>query len=127
MNVVEIYPELINIDELPESLRDLVEIIGLSPTLKLASQFPGVPLYIPNYPKNNHPIATVLSQELFEKLVYYYAGDTLKLAKIDTVNRQIKHKRLRLLKEQGKTNREIAIELNYSQRHVERLVSAINS
>lgn len=126
MNAVESHPHLIDIDELPESLRDLTDIIGLESTLKLATLFPGVPLYIPSHSRADHPIATVIGEEKFSKLVYYYEGDTIKLAKIDAVDRQIRHKRVRILKERGMTNREIAIELKYSQRHIERLVSKMN-
>ncbi|MEA5113037.1 MAG: Mor transcription activator family protein [Geobacteraceae bacterium] len=39
------YLEYLKIEELPEQYQDIIRVIGLDATLKLAQAFPGVPLY----------------------------------------------------------------------------------
>ncbi len=111
----------INAELLPESLQELADHIGLEATLKLAEAYPCIPVYIPASAKENHPIATLIGLEAFEVLTTIYAGDTIKLAKVDAARRQIKHCALRRMKEQGYSNRQVAILFDYSLRHVERL------
>ncbi|MCV6587530.1 MAG: hypothetical protein OIF57_00685 [Marinobacterium sp.] len=123
MDETKKYYDLIDINQLPESLRELAEIIGLEYALVMADMFPGVPVYIPANCREDHPVAAAIGLENFRKVIYYYGGDTLKLAKSDAVRRQIKHKRAQLLKKSGMTNRQIAAELDYSQRHIERIIS----
>lgn len=113
----------INADLLPGSLQELAEDIGLDATLKLAEAYPSIPFYIPAKAEENHPIAGLIGMQAFEDLVRIYSGDTIKLAKVDAAQRQIKHCMLKRLKKEGASNRQVAILFQYSLRHVERLVS----
>lgn len=121
MNSLDIRPELIDEDLLPQSLQELSEVIGLDAALKLAAAYPGVPLYIPAKFNHHHTIARLIGTTAFSALVEQYQGETLKLPKVDSALRQIKHEMRRRMRHAGKSNREIALALNYTQRHVERL------
>ncbi|MGI1671972.1 MAG: hypothetical protein K6L74_16840 [Neptuniibacter sp.] len=121
MNARDIQADLIDVELLPSSLQELSEVIGLDATLKLAATFPSVPLYVPSVAKPDHRIAGIIGFANYQHLVEYYGGDTITLAKVDAATRQIKRHMHKSLRSQGKSNRDIALELNYSQRHVERL------
>ena len=123
MNAQDIRPDLINADLLPHSLQELTDVIGLTAALKLAAAFPGVPLYIPAKAEPDHRIAQIIGIDAFTALVKEYQQDTLKLPKVDAAERQIKHGMVKAMKREGQSNRTIALEMNYTQRHVERLVS----
>lgn len=126
-NALEIQADLIDTDLLPESLQELSEVIGLDAALRLAAAYPSVPLYIPSLAKPNHAIAQIIGPGAFTCLVAHYGGDTITLAKVDAAERQIKHHIHKTLKSQGKSNRDIALTLNYSQRHVERLNQSLRN
>ncbi len=126
-NAMEISVDLIDTDLLPESLQELSEVIGLDEALKLAATYPGLPLYVPSTAKPEHAIAQIIGPGAFTCLVNHYGGDYIKLTKIDAAARQIKHHLLKDLKREGISNRDIALQLNYSQRHVERLTSELKN
>lgn len=107
---------------LPESLALLSDLVGIRNTLKLTENFPGVSLYIPRKAKEHHPIAKVMGQDVFKKLIESYSGEAIKIAKPDSIYRKLKHLEVKKLKAQGLPNREIAVQLNYSQRHIERVL-----
>lgn len=125
MQAMDLQPHLINAELLPESLQELSEVVGLDAALKLAAAYPSVPLYVPSKARPDHAIAEVIGPGAFECLVNHYGGDTITVAKIEAATRQIKHHMLKDLKKQGHSNRDIALQLNYSQRHVERITSGL--
>ncbi|MGB1238552.1 MAG: hypothetical protein ACPG4U_10105 [Pseudomonadales bacterium] len=111
-------------DLLPQGLQELCQVIGLKATLNLAKAYPGVTLYIPAVPVQGHAIANVVGLDAFQKLVHVYQQETLRIPKLDAAIRQVKHKAVINLKQHGESNRNIALELGYTQRYVEMLVSA---
>lgn len=121
MNLLDIQPDMIDEDLLPQGLQELSEVIGLDAALRLTRAFPGVPLYVPVVATSSHAIAHAIGMEAFETLVDRYAGDIVRLCKLDSAIRQIKHEMRRRMRRAGKSNREIALALNYGQRWVERL------
>jgi len=125
--MTEVPFELIDKDLLPHSLQKLSEVIGLRAALKLTALYPGVSLYIPAVPIPNHEIELAIGSKAFTTLVDCYQHDTLILPTLDSVHRQVKHHLLLELKRHGESNRSIALKINYTQRHVERLVSSYKS
>lgn len=116
------------IDLLPESMQELVSTIGLPATIKLIEKFPGLRPYIPD-PRSidaDHVIAQTIGIDAATTLSELFGGDTLRLPKLDNIERQMKHRTLLALKEKDVSNSEIARQLNYSIRHVERLVSCLH-
>ena len=65
---------------LPESLRELSDVIGLDATLMLVRHFGGIRLYIPQ-DASGHSLADVLGTEALELLVQVYGGDRLEVPK----------------------------------------------
>lgn len=111
----------INPDLLPQSLRDLVEVIGVDATLKLVQHRPGVPVYVPARPHADHPLAAVIGLEALTQLSAVYAQEHLRLPKLDAAARQVKHALVRQLRAAQMSNRDIALQVGYTQRRVEQL------
>ncbi|HJW81968.1 MAG TPA: Mor transcription activator family protein [Acidiferrobacterales bacterium] len=66
-------------DDLPESLRDVVELIGLAATLKLVEHFGGlIALYVPRDIEPEHPIAVAIGITAARKLAAHYGTDCLR-------------------------------------------------
>ena len=121
---MEFTPDLANTRRamLPKSLAALSDLIGIPATLKLALRYPSVAIYIPRTAKAEHPVAKEIGLKLFKKMVEYYDGETIKIAKLDTLYRQLKHQEAKRLHMKGCSNKEIALHLKYSQRHIERIL-----
>jgi hypothetical protein len=69
----------LTLDDLPESLREVVGLIGLPATLKLVEHFGGlIQLYVPRDISPDHPIAQALGVAAARKLSSVYGADTLR-------------------------------------------------
>lgn len=118
----------IDVALLPQSLQDLAEVVGLGAALDLTRHYPGVRLYVPGIARPAHDIAGIIGFETMVKLCERYGYDYLAMPKMDSVVTQLKHHYVRQLITLGEmSNREIALSLNYSQRHAERLRSECDS
>ncbi len=69
----------LKLDDLPESLREMVDLIGLSATLQLVKQFGGlIALYVPHEIGADHQLAAALGLPAARKLAAHYGGDCLR-------------------------------------------------
>lgn len=69
----------LTLDDLPESLHEVVDLIGLPATLKLVEHFGGfTQLYVPRDIEPDHPIAQALGVTAARKLSSVYGADTLR-------------------------------------------------
>ncbi len=114
----EINPEQINVDLLPESLRELVTLLGLRAAFRLVQMHGGLKIYIPVQANPAHDIAKIIGAENFKSLVASHAGMFLHLPKIDKALTQVKHQLARDMIEENVSTRDIARALNYTERRV---------
>ena len=69
----------LTLDDLPESLREVVDLIGLAATLRLVEQFGGmIALYVPREIEADHQLAAELGLPAARKLAGHYGGDYLR-------------------------------------------------
>lgn len=69
----------LTLEDLPESLRDVVELIGLAATLNLVEHFGGlIALYIPRDIEADHQIAQAIGITAARKLATHYGTDCLR-------------------------------------------------
>ena len=67
------------IKQLPDSIREMAEIIGLNNALAVVSLCGGNSLYIPKTVNKKHWLIQVVGLEAMQTLCNYYQGDTLEL------------------------------------------------
>lgn len=60
------------LDHLPETLREIAEVIGLEATITLVKARGGTSIYIPAYCKTDHWLAKLLGKEPADKLCAHY-------------------------------------------------------
>ncbi|MBL4783009.1 MAG: hypothetical protein JKX92_12275 [Porticoccaceae bacterium] len=112
----------INVDLLPQLLRELADIIGLDATLKLTEEFPGVSVYVPDTPRPHHKIALIIGFDNLVALSNIYGKDYLAMPKLDAATRQIKHALIRDMR--GKlSTRQMALATGYTSRRVQQIKS----
>ncbi len=117
----------INSELLPESLQELGGLIGLGSALDLADAYAGIRLYVPGKATADHTIARVIGFDNLKVLCAHFGETPMRLPKIDKAIKQIKRHLVLEMKEDGKSNSCIALTLNYTERHVERIVSELRN
>lgn len=105
-------------EALPESLRDLVRVLGEADTFKLIGMHGGARVTVPKVPKADHALRMALSEDGFMRLVQEYGGEAFDLPKGDAYLRELRHDQVRQYREQGLKVDEIAECTGYSRRHV---------
>lgn len=110
----------INTALLPPALRELVRVLGEADALRLVGRTGGGRITIPkrNRVTAMHPLAVLLGEVGFGKLVAEYEGETLELPNADAYLRELRHEQVRQLRTQGLSMDGIARETGYSRRHV---------
>lgn len=115
----------INMELLPNSMRELVRVLGFTAALKLIQARGGAPLVVPKALNLHDPSPAVLrllddiGVQAAAALVEWAGGGTLSyLPKYDAVARQLRHEQVRQLREAGHTINEVAQKSGYSQRWV---------
>lgn len=69
----------LTLDDLPESLREVVDLVGLPATLKLVEHFGGaIAVYVPREIEADHPLAHAVGPAAARKLSSLYGGDYLR-------------------------------------------------
>lgn len=115
------------INELPPFLQEVSGLIGFPATLQLAKMFGGLRFYIPAQASADHPIAKIIGLQNMAKLCAEYCSNGIGICIAMPQARRIfvaqRNKKIR--GEYGpKTARQLAIEHQLSERHVERIVSS---
>lgn len=106
------------VDELPTSLQDVAETLGVALALKLVQHFGGVELKVPHGLKPGHPLLA-LGEEDARRLCAFLGGGELYVPK--RVTGTARPGDVASLEAQGMTRAQIARRLGLSQRHVRRL------
>ncbi len=66
-------------DDLPESLREVMDLIGLQATFRLVQHFGGaIAVYVPHQIETDHQLAVALGLPAARKLAVYYGGAELR-------------------------------------------------
>lgn len=111
--------EVTKLEELPSSIQDVAEALGLPIVIKLVRHFGGAEISIPKKMSAGHPLRVALGKEDAEALAGYLGNSQIYVP-------MMKRSRVRdvlALEAKGRNRTEIALALGMSQRHVRRLAS----
>ncbi|MDH0908016.1 helix-turn-helix domain-containing protein [Rhizobium pusense] len=110
-----------SVKNLPESLQDVAETVGIGVALKLIAHFGGTEIKFPKKPADDHPILVALGKEDGNAVCQLLAGDFIYIPHgrpRRSVRADVKE-----LDRQGKKRAEIARMLGISQRWVREVVN----
>jgi len=65
---------LVKLEDLPNSLQDIAELIGLAATVKLVETYGGVRIYVPQTIEPDHALAALLGHDNALRLARAYGG-----------------------------------------------------
>lgn len=112
------------LDDLPESLRDIVELIGLAATLNLVEHFGGlIALHVPREIDSNHPIAMAIGITAARKLSVHYGTQRLRNIPLCVAGlRRIRDAEIRR-RSASESAASLAREFMLTERHVWRILA----
>lgn len=108
----------LTLDDLPESLREVVELIGLSATLKLVEHYGGlIAVYVPREIEPDHRLARDLGLAPARKLAGHYGGDCLRnIPRCVEGMRRIRDAEIRARRAEGAAR--LALEFGLTERQI---------
>lgn len=106
--------------DLPASLREVIEIIGLPATLKLVENWGGlIALYIPRNINTDHPLARQLGLEAAFKLTERWGGDYLRnIPKATAALRAARNREIIARRAAGESAAKLALEYGVTERQI---------
>lgn len=87
----------VQLEDLPESLREIIELIGMPATLSLVGRWGGVRLYIPERIRPDHVLAQTLGVDNARALSEIFARCEINVPKCDAALRRIRDREIRRL------------------------------
>lgn len=119
-------PREIDADELPETLVEIAEVIGLPATLRLVEGWGGLRLYIPQpeHLSGEHPLVQQLGEDAARSLAEIYAREKVDIPRCLAAVRGVRNRRIATAHRQGMSVRRLAIEHHLTERAVWMILAA---
>jgi len=112
-------------DDLPPSLRDIAELIGLPGTLRLVETYGGVRLYVPKKLDAEHKLAQLIGLEQAAKLADTYGGEMhFDIPRAVEATRAARDRCIRADQASGSTHRELALKYSLTERQIRNILGA---
>lgn len=115
---------------LPPRLQVFVRTIGLPATMLMVEHFGGMRIYIPATPSPDHPYADLIGWDNFARLCREIGidgtGDRFLLPRAQRALNAVRNAQICADYRGGKSARTLASEHRLTERHIERIVSAVH-
>ena len=111
-------------EELPESLREIVDCCGADVAAKLLSEYGGCHLWIPAHAAVTHPLHDLLGADDFLRLCDLFGGDCFCIPNGKALSMHIRNTRICELRAHGAKLAEIARSVSLTQRRVRAILNA---
>lgn len=110
----------IDIELLPEILRDIVDLIGLAKTMLLVEQYGGVRLYVPKLAVGSeHDLPSLIGMDATRKLQAMYGGEThFDIPKAEAAMRAVRNKHIRRQRAGNRPTASLAREFGLTERQI---------
>ena len=103
---------------LPESLTEVAEVMGLSATTKLVKAYGGTRIFVPKRLGAQHKLANLLGLEQARRLSHYFGGESLSIARAANATRLIRNKDIVRHYDAGKAASSLALEYRLTERQI---------
>jgi len=110
----------INLDQakLPDTLRDLLQLIGLAATVRLLERRGGCSLHVPGRMHSTHHLVMLLGEDTAHKLSTRYSKDRIILPKLDTLLRAARDQEIKKRRMNGESPKVLAEEYWLTDRQI---------
>lgn len=109
-------------EELPESLREIREVIGWPATMQLVRERGGLPVMVPKTMRADHPLAQLLGIEAAGRLSAIYGGEVIKIPRAISALRCNRDREILRRYDAGERLAALAREYHLDLRTIERII-----
>lgn len=113
--------DLVDVRLLPPALRMLCGILGHRKAFELCRQRGGVPLCVPAEMSLDHHLVGIIGMDGMAALVAELGRQVIEVPKYDSVAKQLRHRTVHALLNQGKGPTTVALATGYSKRQITNL------
>ncbi len=107
-----------DLEDLPASLQEMSDIIGLEAVQALVSAYGGTLLTIPQKLPEDHPLAVLLGTEVAGKLSEHYALERVDVPRAHFARMHARNRRLCADHHAGESVRQLALQYRLTERRV---------
>jgi hypothetical protein len=111
-------PVKLDIEQLPGSLGDVVDAIGVDAALRLVECLGGTRLYVPERMTPEHPIVALLGHKNAYALANQFGGDQIILPRCVAAMRAIRDATIRELRSGGVSTKRLALNHGLTERQI---------
>ncbi|MGE4406442.1 Mor transcription activator family protein [Pseudomonas sp.] len=114
----------IDIDQLPQSAAEIVDVVGVEATLRLVEAWGGVRLYVPQQMPEDHLLVSTLGRGEADQLAERYGGDTIQIPRCLHALRAVRNCRIRAERHDGASPALLALRYGLTERQVYAIIAA---
>lgn len=112
---------------LPESMREMISVIGLDDTMTIVDERGGIQLWLPSRPKTDHWLYTTIGKAQFQKLTEYYGSGYLDIPRCAKALQKLKEEQIVAAREDGETMFSLAQKHDMTVRGVRKLLARVKT
>ncbi|MBF0261071.1 MAG: hypothetical protein HQL97_04405 [Magnetococcales bacterium] len=109
-------------DELPETLREIRDVIGWTATMQLVREHGGLRVMVPKTMRADHPLANLLGSEAAGRFSKVYGGETVKIPRAISALRCHRDREILRRYDAGEKLAALAREYELDLRTIERII-----
>ncbi|MFZ6687527.1 Mor transcription activator family protein [Undibacterium sp. SXout11W] len=122
--IAELTADQIDLNDLPQQLQTIADIIGLPATLTLVKHYGGVRLYVPMTVTPEHILSRLIGFDTALKLAKEFGGmDHFDIPRAAGALRTVRNRRIVDKFNKGKSLRELALEFVMTERMIVKILS----
>lgn len=104
--------------DLPESLAEVVDVIGLEQALRLVDAFGGVRVYVPERMTPEHILVRVIGHNSAWQLASHFGGEQLSVPRCVSGLRSVRNAQIRRERQAGASPAQLALRYGMTERQV---------
>ncbi len=114
------------LDDLPQSLREVADVVGLTAAARLAESWGGIRLYVPEKITPEHEISRVIGYDAARLLSQVFARETLSVPRAAAGLRKVRNKEMQQQYNNGISAARLALQYGMTERQVYDIVKRGN-
>lgn len=114
----------IDIDQLPHSAAEIVEVVGVEAALRLVEAWGGIRLYVPQHMPEDHLLVSTLGRAEADQLADRYGGETVHIPRCLHALRAVRNGRIRAERHDGASPALLALRYGLTERQVYAILAA---
>lgn len=109
------------LEYLPESIQEMIDVIGLQATLLIVEERGGIRLCVPTKVKSDNWLTQLIGTEAMIKLVDYYSGEEIDIARCASAIKAAQDQKIFEKLKAGVSQAKLAREFGYTERGIRKL------